>query len=281
MTTIIHVIDVGQGNMVLIETANGTNFMFDCNITDANEHRVLNYVANQIGEGRSLHAFICSHRDADHMRGVKKLHSRFPIKEIWDSDYPGTTTDTPEYLTYMDLRRRVGYKIIKKKIRYDFGRTRLRMLSAKDRRLSQNANAQGIVIKVEQRNATMERVEGSAMLPGDSDAETWRLGIMADYTELDVSSAILLAAHHGSLSFFDDPSLTFYYKEHLSAIKPTMTIISVGPNSHGHPNNTALKYYRELTTGSDQGNKIFRTDKMKTIKLTLKPGGDCILSTDQ
>ena len=184
MPTTIHFINVGQGNMVLIEAASGTKFVFDCNITDANEDQVLSYVADQIGEGKSLHAFICSHRDADHMRGVKKLHARFPIKKIWDSDYPGTTTDTPEYRAYMELRRRIGHKVINKCTMQDFGRTRFRYLSAKDDRLPNNANAQGIVIKVEQRNKAMDSIEGSAMLPGDSDAETWRLGILKDYKKM-------------------------------------------------------------------------------------------------
>ena len=278
MPTTIHFIDVGQGNMVLIEASSGSKFVFDCNITDDNEDRVLDYIANQIGEGKSLHAFICSHRDADHMRGVKKLHARFPIKTIWDSDYPGTTTDSSEYRAYMDLRRQLGSKTIEKQKYFDYGRTRLRMLSAKDDRLASNANAQGIVIKVEQRNESMDRIQGSAMLPADSDAETWRLGILADYSKSDVSSNIMMAAHHGSTSFFDDPNLTYYYKDHMAAIKPAMTVVSVGPNSHGHPNETALGFYREYSTGSDKGNKVFRTDTKGTMKLTLKSGGGWNLS---
>ena len=173
----------------------------------------------------------------------------------------------------MDLRRQVGHKVIKKEECQDFGRTRLRYLSAKDDRLPDNANAQGIVIKVEQRNEAMDRIEGSAMLPGDSDAETWRLGIMKDYHKLSVSSNILMAAHHGSISFFDDPGLSYYYKDHLKAINPAMTIISVGPNSHDLPNEKALSYYREHSTGSNKGNKVFRTDKRGTMKLTLKSSG--------
>ena len=281
MPTTIHFIDVGQGNMVLIETASGTKFIFDCNITDANEDRVLDYVAKQIGERKSLHAFICSHRDADHMRGIKKLHARFPIKSIWDSDYSGTTTNTPEYRAYMDLRRQVGHRVIKKMTKFDYGRTRLRMLSAKDVRLPKNANAQGIVIKAEQRNEAMDRVEGSAMLPGDSDAETWRSGILVDYSKSDISSTMLMAAHHGSISFFDDPALEYYYKDHLAAIKPAMTIVSVGPNSHGHPNDTAMGYYREYSTGSKEGKKVYRTDTKGTMKLTLESGGGWNLSVHQ
>lgn len=281
MPTIIHFIDVGQGNMVLIETASGRKFVFDCNVTNDNEDLVLDYIAAQIGEGSILHAFICSHRDADHMRGVKKLHARFPISTIWDSDYPGTTTDSTEYRAYMDLRRVVGNKVIEKQTRFDYGRTRLRMLSAKDNRLPSNANAQGIVIKVEQKNEAMDRIEGSAILPGDSDAETWRSGIMVDYSKSDVSSTILMAAHHGSTSFFDDPNLKYYYKDHLAAIKPDMTLISVGTNGHGHPTDTAIGYYREYSSGSDTGNKVYRTDTKGTMKLVLKSGGGWNLKVHQ
>ena len=282
MATTIHFIDVGQGNMVLIEASSETRFVFDCNITDENESRVLDYVARQIGEGKSLHAFICSHRDADHIRGVKKLHARFPIGRIWDSDYPGTTTDSPEYRAYMDLRRQVGSRTISKLSYDDYGRTRFRYLSAKDSRLSANANAQGIVIKAEQRNEAKDRIEGSAMLPGDSDAETWCYGIMEDYGKSDISSNILMAAHHGSISFFDDPADNKnYYTEHMAAIKPAMAIVSVGPNSHGHPNETALRLYRKYSTGSDQGNKVCRTDTKGTMKLVLKSGGGWSLSLHQ
>ena len=275
MSTRVHFIDVGQGNMVLIQTDSSRNFVFDCNITDDNEDRVLDYVSGQIGEGKSLHAFICSHRDADHIRGVKRLHARFPIQAVWDSGIPGTTTDSREYRSYMELRRQVGNKIIKKKTFKDYGRTRVRYLSASDDRLPDNANAQGIVIKVEQRNQAMDKIEGSSILPGDSDARTWRNGIMIDYAKRKLSCNILMAAHHGSISFFDEPN---YYTRHLAAIKPAMTVISVGPNSHGHPNEAAMNLYRKYSTGSKQGNKIFRTDTKGTMKLTLKARGGWRLS---
>ena len=166
MTTTVHFMDVGQGNMVLDQCASGTNFVVDCNITEENKDSVLGYVAEQIGSSRQLHAFICTHRDADHMRGVRTLHNRFPIQEVWDSGYPGTSTDTDEYNAYMRLRNDVGSRIIEKQTKYDYGRTRLRFLSAKDDRLPNNANDQGLVLKVEQRNPDMSRVMASTILTG-------------------------------------------------------------------------------------------------------------------
>ena len=277
MTTTVHFIDVEQGNMVLIQCSDGTNFMVDCNVTESNKNRVLRYVENQIGQRGHLRAFICTHRDADHMRGVRALHQKFPIQEIWDSDHPGTSTDSDEYKTYMQLRRDVGRIIINKRTRYDYGSTGLRMLSAKDNRLPDNANDQGIVLKVEELNSNKSRRLGSTMLTGDSSYAVWKDGIMKDYTISDLSSDILMAAHHGSLDFFDDPNNN-RYETHASNIAPAMTVVSVGPNNYGHPDPKALSLYEKHSSGSSQGNKVLRTDKRGTIKLTLASGGSWSIS---
>lgn len=281
MSTVVHFIDVGQGNMVLVECADGTNFVVDCNITEDNKDRVLNYVARQIGEKSQLRAFICTHRDADHMRGVRNLHDRFPIREVWDSDYPGTTTDSDEYRDYMRLRRTVGTHIVEKNRYRSFGRTRLRFLSAKDSRLPRDANDQGIVIKVEQRNADMSAVRGSTILTGDGSFATWKGGILNDYSASVLSSDILMAAHHGSIDFFDDPSSDRYFVRHMEAIEPDMTIVSVGPNAYGHPDDTALRLYRRYSSGSNRGNKVYRTDQQHTMKLTLKSAGGWNIASNQ
>ena len=282
MSTRIHYINVGQGNMALVQCADGNNFVVDCNITVTNQNRVLGYLASQIGWGKRLRAFICTHRDADHMRGVLALHKYFPITQVWDSGYPGTSTDTTEYRAYMRLRNAVGHLVLGRGTRGDFGRTRLLVLSAQDSRLPKNANAQGIVLKVEQRADFFSTVEGSTILTGDSDAATWKHGILRDYPVEDVSCNILLAAHHGSFTFFEDPDGgRFAYVGHMAAMKPAMTIVSVGNNPHGHPDSRALELYRRYSTGSRQGNKVFRTDKQGTMKLTLHDGGGWNLETQQ
>ncbi|SOC31092.1 ComEC/Rec2 family competence protein [Thalassospira xiamenensis] len=272
MNTEIHFIDVGQGNMVLIRTTNAQNYLCDCNVTSQNEGRVLAYLSSVLGNNTPIHAFICTHRDADHMRGIKKVHARFPIGKIWDSGYPGTTTNSSEYTDYMDLRRRLGYREIIRQKREDYGQTRFRYFSAKDERLLLNANAQGIVLKIEHR--FNDQCRASALLTGDCDAETWRCAIMEDYAIADVKSSILMGAHHGSLSFFDDPGDSkHYYLDHIKAIAPEMTVISVGPNTHGHPDPTAFRFYTDNSSGSKQGNKVFTTQEKGTMKLVLKDDG--------
>jgi len=108
LNTVIHFIDVGQGNMVLLEATDRKFYLCDCNVTNENEDSVLSYLAGVIGWGTIFSAFICTHRDADHMRGIKKVHEYFPVESIWDSGHPGTTTNSSEYQEYMDLRREVG-----------------------------------------------------------------------------------------------------------------------------------------------------------------------------
>ena len=281
MSTIVHFIDVGQGNMVLVQCADGTNFVVDCNITEDNKSGVLKYVAAQIGWGSQLRAFICTHRDADHMRGVQILHDHFPLSGIWDSGVRGTSTDSDEYKAYIRLRRKVGGQIKTKKTYKDYGRTRFRYLSAKDARLPDNANDQGIVLKIEQRNSGSSIIQGSTILTGDGSFATWKDGILEDYSADDVSCDILMAGHHGSLDFFDDPSSNYYYVKHVESMKPDMTVVSVGPNSYGHPDETALQLYRKYSSGSNKGNKVYRTDRQHTMKLTLKSGGGWNIVTKQ
>lgn len=258
--------------MVLLEATDGRYYLCDCNVTNENEASILNYLGKTIGWGTHLSAFICTHRDADHMRGITKVHEYFPVNRIWDSGHPGTTTNSSEYLEYMQLRRTVGFDEKKKLTRQDLGMTRLRYLSARDERLERNANAQGLVIKVEHWNRNS--CGSSAILTGDCDAETWRHGILKDYATGEVSASILMGAHHGSISFFDDPADTRnYYTDHVRAIKPAMTIISVGDNAHGHPDRKAIELYEKYSTGSSQGNKVFTTQDKGTMKLVLKDDG--------
>jgi beta-lactamase superfamily II metal-dependent hydrolase len=93
------------GNMVVILLPTELNYVYDCNITTDNKNTVLGYVKKIIGAKGVIDVFINSHRDADHMRGIKDLHEAHTIKKIWDTGVSGTSTDTQEYKDYMDLKR--------------------------------------------------------------------------------------------------------------------------------------------------------------------------------
>jgi len=71
----------------------------------------------------------------------------------------------------MALRREVGFTEVKSKTRYDYGNTRLR---SKNDDLADNANAQGIVIKVVHRDAGKDVDHDSVLLTGDTNTATWK-----------------------------------------------------------------------------------------------------------
>lgn len=269
MSTVIHFINIGQGNMTLIQLNNGKIMLYDCNLTNDNKDNVLRYLANIIGWNTNIDIFVNSHRDADHMRGVKIIHDYFPIRKVWDSGVTGGTPDSSEYKEYMDLRRKVGFKTIEHLKKWTFGKTVVRIMNSKNDDLSNNHNAQSIVIKVEHTDSSNNI--SSVMLTGDTDALSWKDSILKRYTPNDLKSDILLASHHGSKTFFDDPSnKEYYYEEHIKIIKPKMTIISVGDNGHGHPHEDSIQIYEKHSIGSNLGNKIRRTDLHGNIQLTLK-----------
>ena len=272
--TEIHFINVGCGNMQLILLSDGSIFMYDCNITNDNEDSVLSYVKRIIGSGTQIDVFINSHRDADHMRGIKLLHKKHPIKAVWDSGVPGTTTTSSEYKEYMNLRRLVESKEIEPRTYKAYGDTILRYMNSRWEDYS-DPNDQSIVLKVEHKGA-------SAMLTGDTSYKPWKEKILPLYDNARISANILLAAHHGSLTFFNDPSdEKYYYTDHIKAIAPAMTLVSVGPNSYNLPDDKAIELYEKHSSGSNQGNKVFASEEKGNMKLVLEDDGSWNLKVNQ
>lgn len=268
----IHFINVGFGTMALVKTSTKV-IIYDCNITEENEGRVLGYLKRALGSDSSIDIFICSHRDADHMRGIKTLHSVFPISTIFDSGVAGTTCDSDEYEDYMDLRRRLGYKEIKANTFNIYGDTKCRWMNSKSSDYS-DPNEQSIVLKLEHDGGS------SCLLGGDTNFRPWKEKILPFYGE-EVKSDIFLAPHHGSITFFDDPSDQYYYMGHIKTIKPAMTIISVGSNAHGLPDEKAIELYTKYSTGSKGGNKVFTTESRGNMRLVLEDDGGWTLSSNQ
>jgi beta-lactamase superfamily II metal-dependent hydrolase len=127
-----HFIDVGCGNMTLLLFPEGTTYLYDCNVTEDNEDAVLAYLSKAMSDRYEIDVFVCSHRDADHMRGIKKIHAEYPIKLIRDPGIEGTTTDSTEYREYMALRRQVGSTEIAPRTRQEVDGTTVRWMNSKD-----------------------------------------------------------------------------------------------------------------------------------------------------
>jgi len=60
-----------------------------------------------------------------------------------------------------------------------------------------------------------------------------------------------------------------------------MTLLSVGSNVWDLPDEKAIELYTKYSSGSNNGNKVFRTDEKGNMKLVLKSGGGWSLNAHQ
>jgi beta-lactamase superfamily II metal-dependent hydrolase len=263
--------------MTLITTPSKT-ILHDCRVTDEDESRILSYLDRYIPargpwDLKHIDWFICSHRDRDHIHGLQKVNERFEIRGIVD---PGTTsgsTESDENKYYVRLRREVKDKFGEDALRvpeasldpyFDFdGALFYCFASGKGQSASEDGHYGNNVF-------TVEYAGRRVLLPGDSDWRAWKDQIMPTFSESGLlESTLLVASHHGSRSFFLDSSLQDEdaawqeaYEDHLTAIAPTTTVISCGPQSVcNHPNPEALRRYREAS----QNGQVFLTRHKGTL----------------
>lgn len=269
MATTVHILDVGAGNMVLIQTDDGKNILYDCNVTEENGYRVLSYLRNAVGTECKIDVFICSHRDADHIRGIGILNNNFEIGKIWDNGRSARNKDTDENNTYIGVRDEVGYVELKGGECVNFGQTSIEVLFAGDMTLPNDPNTQSIVLRIRHDDSAIGSSR-SVLLTGDSDMISWQNSIMLNIDTNLLKSDFLLASHHGSYSFFGSTAeKNEPYTNHIKAIAPCLTIISTDGETHNHPDRNAETLYNRFSYGARNGEKVIRTDIDGTIKIII------------
>lgn len=260
-----HFLNIGQGNMAIGVFPDGKVLAYDCNITNDNETEVFAYLA-KIMPKKSIDVFVNSHRDADHMRGIKKLHAKYPISSLFDSGVSGNV-DTPEYTEYMDFRRNIADKYEVTPNQWWVAHPNVKIINGKREGLD-DPNAQSIVLHIDHNGSSL-------LLAGDTSASTWRDYIIPELGNA-VKSLVLFASHHGSFSFFnEDRENSDDYTDHIASINPAIAIISVSDtNPHGHPDDEALIHYENHCYGTlETQQKIFRTDQHGNMKVELHGQG--------
>lgn len=265
-----HFIDVGCGNMTLIQFPSGHTIIYDCNITYDNEKKIISYLDRILKPYTPITVFVNSHRDADHMSGIKTLHKSHPIQKIWDSGETGTTPDSPQYRDYMEIRRLVGYAEVEAGGNTNWGDVNIKVLNSKRSDYS-DPNDQSIVLKLSYKGQSM-------MLTGDTSFKPWKDKIVPKFSS-ELNSTFLLASHHGSNTFFEDTSGDYY--EHIRKINPYLTIVSVGPNTWDLPDKKALRTYDSFSRGLTNGDKVYTTQDKGIIRVLFDTDGVGRVFTNQ
>lgn len=274
-----YLINCGSGLMHLIIFPDDTVMLYDCNVTDDNYSRIIKeldeyicekYYSDENAYIKAIDIFVNSHRDTDHLRGLKKINDIFPIRSIWDSGQSGANTDNPDYKYYMQLRRNLKainesnlvVLVPSSRSIHNFSGVEIYCLADAKEYVELNMAMESAEPKVQHTNALvllLKYGEIKMLLTGDSDWKSWRDKIVPNFKDKTCSfmnTNILIASHHGSRSFFTDedeideeknPENT--YIESIKLINPDITLISCGDyDEYHHPNESAMKLYKEYTS---------------------------------
>jgi competence protein ComEC len=240
----ISVLDVGQGDSVLITTPGGTRILIDGGPGDT----VLEQLAvNDSYLEQEIDMIIVTHTDADHFAGVFKVDEYYSIENIF-LNLPGAQTEAKQAnlggwweAPSQNLYAGANFEI--DQVRFDvlWPEKGASMLGDGD-----SPNNSSVVLCV-------EYGDFCGIFTGDIEASVETQLVERYGAKLDCD--LLKVAHHGS-----DSSST---PEFIQAVSPRVAIISVGVgNQYGHPS-------EEVITRLEQaGAVVLRTDQLGKVTLT-------------
>lgn len=247
-------LDIGQGDAIYIRTNTGEDILIDGGPVNYNQSSKIFKGLSQVMPltDKEFNLVVASHNHADHLGGLIEVMKKYQAKEIWIS---GAIHTTKTYLNWLDILRKQkdqGSMIKKVKLgeKKSIGRITLSVvhpLSDMEGQSPKEQHDANIAIKLSDGNV-------SFMLAGDLN-ENHEQNILDAFGEdkTFLQSPILKVPHSGSKSSL--------LSEFLQAISPEVAIISVGPNSFGHP---APSIINKLEAA---GIKTFRTDQNGRITI--------------
>ena len=251
---LFHFIDVGQGDAILVTTAEG-NMLVDTSEVSAREQLDVYLKSTQV---TALKYLVLTHPDADHIGNAAYIIENYDVENvILNADNPATTN---LYENLLDVIEENNINVISLKAEETFDLGALRNTIIGPSGEYSDPNEMSYVIKA-------VYGETSAMLTGDAEKKS-EADIIKKWSAEALQCNILKIGHHGS-----DSSTTDGF---LNAVDPEIAVISCGAgNKYGHPMPEILEklaakgitVYRTDT----QGSIIFKTDgKSFTLVETRK-----------
>jgi len=241
----LHVLDVGQGDAILLRTAKGHWLLFDAGRVwetgDAGRSTIIPYVMRR---GGTLESFVLSHAHSDHVGGAASVFRALHPKTFWDAAF---AQGSQVYDRSLRVARdeKVEWRRVHPGDEIDVDAVAVQFLapdSAWTASLDDPNSASTI--------ALVQYGSVRFLLVGDAEApeESWLL----DHARSELHADVLKVGHHGSSTSSTD--------EFLSAVQPSTAIISVGAdNPYGHPSSDVLAALARI------GARVVRTDKVGTI----------------
>jgi len=232
----VHFLDVGQGDSIFIESADGKTMLVDGGVKGAGQ-QVVSYL-KELGVNK-LDIVVATHPDADHIGGlIPVLQSSIDIGQFYDSGKVHTSQTFEEMLTLIDTKN-IPYHVptTGENIAFDDDLT-VKVLNANEH--ATDNNDASIVLKMVYSNV-------SFLLTGDAG-----IALEKDMLQNDVQATFLKAGHHGSN--------TSSSEKFIQAVHPEVTILSYGEgNKYGHPHAEVVERLQAV------GSKIYATAEAGTV----------------
>lgn len=242
----VHVIDVGQGDAILIMTESGNMLIDSGDLGNTPRQLLTKYL-----EAHNITSFeyaVFTHTDADHIGSADYIVTNYEVKNVIMPDYTATTKVYNRLIEAIE-KKEVNLILIGEDTEfceqsgYTFTLgpiTNTVMGPTKD---FKDANEMSVVIK-------SVYGETSMLFTGDAEHKSEK-AMLEKYTKGELDCDILKVGHHGSSTSTTD--------DFLDAVSPEIALISCGDgNKYGHPNSETtdkleaakIKYYRTDLCGS-------------------------------
>ena len=247
---VVHFIDVGQGDSILIQAPDGSSILIDGGEAGSG---ALSYLQRQ--KISKLDLIILTHPDSDHLGGIVEILNTLKVTKVITNGQSHTTTLYENFLDAI-AKATAEYSEVKRGVSLKYGELVLNFLNPLSIR-DGNLNNNSLVFRLEYGKV-------SFMFTGDlqSDGETQLLS-----SKLPLSSTILKVAHHGSKS----GSIPAF----LEAVHPSVAVYTAGlGNPSGNPSPDTLASLAAI------GVNIFGTDQNGTIIVTTD-GTDYSVETEK
>ncbi len=237
----IHVIDVGQGDAILIQSRDG-NILVDTGTNDSENELVAHLRACGV---KTVDYLICSHPHSDHIGGADAVLDNFEVSAIIIPYVEEINLDIESMLLEMKSGNVPNIIHPERGDTFPLGDitiTALTPIGSYD-----DQNDMSLVMK-------LTFGETSFLFTGDISEDIER-ALVDTYQDGELDCDFLKIAHHGSN--------TSTCAQFIDAVTPTVSVVSSGEyNDFGHPRHEVLE---RLRSGGCE--EIYRTDKMSSIIL--------------
>ena len=242
---ICYVLDVGQGDSILLVSPAGKTMLIDC--SESKYYDTIRADLTALGV-EALDIVVATHPHSDHIGGMAKIIRGYDIGAFYMTDFAATTSTYERMLDALEEKDvPITVTTTDTVIAWDDACT-VTVLSPVAGETYDDCNTSSIVLRVSYGNTAI-------LLTGDAEKETEQI-MLAHFDKSAFRADVLKLGHHGSS--------TSTSEAFLEAVNPSVAVCSVGEgNDYGHPHQETLALLERY------GLPLYRTDKLGTVKIVL------------